>query len=111
MDVEKFAMTLGLPGLFVLVFFLLQRARDERQAKIEEAKLAAENKRIDGMFEMSKAMATGFVSLVQLIGQNHSADIESHQDLAAGIAELKGKLDDALYNTPPRGTRLPTGGG
>lgn len=111
MSVEQFATSLGLPGLLILVWFLLQKARDERQAKLDEQKLTIEEKRVDAMFEMSKAMATGFTSLVQLVATNHSADIESHQDLATGIAELKGKLDESSWKTPARGTRVPTGGG
>lgn len=111
MDVEKFATTLGLPGLLILVWYLLQRARDIAHAKFEEQKLAMENRRIDAMFELAKTMATGYSSLVQVMASNHAQDIESHQDLATGIAELKGKLDEAGYRTPPHGVRLPTGGG
>jgi hypothetical protein len=111
MDVQQFATSLGLPGLLILVWWQLQKARDERQAKLEEKKLDVEEKRVDALFEMSKAMATGFTSLVQLVASNHAADIESHQELATGLAELKGKLDEFSWRTPPQGTRLPTGGG
>lgn len=111
MDVQQFATSLGLPGLLILVWWQLQKARDERQAKLDDRKLEIEEKRIDAMFELSKAVATGFTSLVQLVAQNHSADIESHQELATGIAELKGKFDEVSWRTPPKGTRLPTGGG
>ena len=110
MDIEKFATTLGLPGLLILVWYLLQRARDDRQAKLDEQKLSMENRRIDSMFELAKTMATGYSSLVQVMASNHAQDIESHQDLATGIAEIKGKLDES-WRTPPHGLpRPPTGG-
>lgn len=94
MDLEQVATNFGLPGLLILVIFLLQKARDERQAKLEERKLEIEEKRIDGMFRQAEAMATGFTSLVQAMANNHAQDIESHTELATAIAGIKGALEE-----------------
>lgn len=96
MDLQAFVTNFGLPGLLIGVFFLLTKARDERQAKSDERKLELDEKRIDGLFRQAEAMATGFTALVTAMANNHAADIESHSELAAAIAELKGKVDEAI---------------
>lgn len=96
MDLQAFVTNFGLPGLLIGVFFLLTKARDERQAKLDERKLEIEEKRIDAAFAQAQAMATGFTALVTAMANNHAADIESHSELAAAIAELKGKVDEAI---------------
>lgn len=116
MEIENFIQNFGLPGLLIGVFYLLVRAQNDRQSKTDDRKLTIEEKRVEGMFEQARAMATGFTALVQAMASNHTADIESHSDLGAAIAELRGKVDEAIawresitpIGEPPRPPRART---
>lgn len=113
MDLQAFVTNFGLPGLLIGVFFLLTKARDERQAKLDERKLDIEEKRVDAAFRQAEAMATGFTALVTAMANNHAQDITSHSELGEAIAELRGKVDEAIawresstpVTTPPKPPR------
>lgn len=89
-DLSEFGKVFGLPGLLVLIWFLLERDKNKRNEKLETAKIAVEDKKAD-------AMTAGFTSLSGKI----DTDIASHREMAEGIAELHGKIDQALIDRTP----------
>jgi hypothetical protein len=120
-DLAEFGKVFGLPGLVIVAWFLLQRDTNRRNEKLEEQKIGVER-------EKANAMTVGFQSLSGQISTHQSADLASHREMAEGLAELHGKIDQALIDrtpvesvrrvTPPRGvqageygyTRPKTGG-
>lgn len=92
MNLEEFAKTLGLPGLVVLVWYLLE----VRRSKVEEAKVVA--------------MGEGFRALSAQISAHQTADLESHADMATGLARIEKGLDIATARadrqTSPSGVRI-----
>lgn len=69
----------------------------------------------------TKAITEGFTGLGGKVDLHHTADIESHRELGEGIAEIRGKLDEARWYrdeftpvgpppAPPRRTATPARG-
>lgn len=77
MNLEEFAKTLGLPGLVVLVWYLLE----VRRSKVEEAKVVA--------------MGEGFRSLSAQITAHQRADLESHAEMAIALGRIEKGQDIA----------------
>lgn len=75
MNLEEFARTLGLPGLVVLVWYMLE----VRRSKVEEAKVVA--------------MGEGFRSLSAQIAAHQRADLESHAEMAVALGRIEKGLD------------------
>jgi hypothetical protein len=108
-DAVTFGKVLGLPGAMILVWYMLEKARGERNAKIEEQKIAADNKRTD-------AMSKGFESLAELVRDHATADQEAHSKQVDRLAAIESTL--GIRKTPPQGVatvreinRARTGGG
>ena len=93
-DFVTLGKTLGLPGVFVLVWYLLEKARGERQAKVDEAKVAADNRK-------TEAMEEGFRSLASMIGDHAQADQEAHAKQVDRLAAIETHL--SIRKTPARG--------
>lgn len=93
MSVDEFAKTLGLPGLVVLVWYLLE----VRRSKVEEAKVVA--------------MGEGFRSLSGQIQAHETADLKSHAEMAVALGRIEKGLDIAherveRHETPAQGVRI-----
>lgn len=89
MNVEQLALQLGLAGLLLLIGYRI-------------AMLLISNWR-EAERERTAALAIGFAALVNKVDVHHTSDLESHRDMADGIAGLNGKLDAAMGWTPVRG--------
>lgn len=109
MDWEKLATNFGLPGLMLVVFGYVALTLGKlwissaERTKVEEIKV--EDKK-------AEAMTSALTSLSGKIDSHHTTDIQSHQSLAVGIGEIKGKLDEAINwqdRTPIEGVPRPTG--
>lgn len=83
------AKVLGLPGLVVAVWFLLERARIRANGEAEKAKAHAEEAK-------ANAVAEGFRSLSAQITAHQTADMQSHAEMAealAGVAMGMGRVE------------------
>jgi hypothetical protein len=104
MNLEEFAKTLGLPGLVVLVWYLLEVRRakafeiiEARRSDVEEAKVTA--------------MGEGFRSLSTQIQAHETADLRSHAEMATALGRIEKGLDIAearadRHDTPAQGVRI-----
>lgn len=86
MNVEEFAKTLGLPGLVIVAWYMLERLRIERVGKAEETRAKVDEAR-------ATAMAEGFRSISAQISAHQSADLQSHAEMAEALGEIRGRLD------------------
>lgn len=104
-DVAEFGKVFGLPGLFLLCWFLLERDKNKRNERIEGEKVAVER-------EKAVAMTAGFTSLSGKIDAHQIADINSHKELATEVASLHSRIDTIADLTPVRGIQRiePQGG-
>jgi len=93
MAVEEFAKHLGLPGLVVAAWYLLERLRIERLGKAEERRLAVEEQR-------TLAMAEGFRAVSAQIAAHQAADLQSHAEMAETLGEIRGRLDPHVRSVP-----------
>jgi predicted polyphosphate/ATP-dependent NAD kinase len=96
-DIITVGKVLGLPGAMILVWYLLEKARGERAAKVEEQKIAAENKK-------TEAMEEGFRSLASMIADHAQADTEAHGKMAEHLAAIESTL--SIRKTPPQGVQV-----
>lgn len=96
-DMITVGKVLGLPGAMILVWYLLEKARGERGAKVEELKVAAENKKTDAMEE-------GFRSLANMIADHSQADTASHAGMTERLAAIETSL--GIRKTPPQGVQV-----
>lgn len=97
-DLTTIGKVLGLPGAMILVWYLLEKQRTDRNAKLELAKVAAENQK-------TQAMETGFRSIAAKIDEHSLADLESHGEQNERIARIESALNITKRQTPPRGIR------
>ncbi len=79
----------GLPGIMLGFLFLVVRAWLASQDKIEMERIKVEDKEADGIVNALGALTTQ-------INSHHTLDIQSHAALSNGIAEIRGKLDEAI---------------
>jgi hypothetical protein len=106
MDWEALAKNFGMPGLMLGAMIYGWRLWVASNERVQLEKVKVEDKK-------AEAMAGALTSLSGKIDLHHTTDIQSHQEMAEGIAELHGKLDQAITDrTPVRGvpTVEPTGG-
>lgn len=109
MDLEKLAVNFGLPGLMLAAIVLVVREWMKSIERIEAEKRKVDIERVKVEDKKADAMASALTSLSGKIDAHHTVDIQSHTSLATEIAELHGKVDQALAsNTPVRG--VPIGG-
>ena len=78
MNLEEFAMKFGLPGLLILVWYLIERIRLNRH-------YASEDKKTD-------ALTAGFTSLGSKLDTHARADIESHGEMTDRLSRIEGVL-------------------
>lgn len=96
-DFVTLGKTLGLPGVFVLVWYLLEKARGERQAKVEEQKVAADNKK-------TEAMEEGFRALANMIADHAQADHAAHASQVDRLGAIEATL--GIRKTPAQGIQV-----
>ena len=104
MNLEEFAKTLGLPGLVVLVWYLLEVRRAKAFEIIEARRSDVEEKK-------AVAMGEGFRSLSGQISTHQAVDLESHAAMTIALGRIEKGLDLAQdraerSETPARGVRL-----
>ena len=88
MNLEEFAKTLGLPGLVVLVWYLMEVRRMKSNGEIEARRSHVEEQKVI-------AMGEGFRSLSQQISAHQTADLESHGEMANALGRIEKGLDIA----------------
>lgn len=96
MDWEKLGSTFGLPGLMLVGIYMIARFGIAAWERISMERVKVEDKRAD-------ATVAALTSLSGKIDNHHTDDLQSHQDMAEGIANLHGKIDGVLGNTPVHG--------
>lgn len=114
MTPEQLLLQLGISGavLFVGYRIALVLLRNWREAEKERTKALA-----DGF----KGLIDSFTAIVAKVDAHHTLDIESHRELGEGLAEIRGKLDEARWYrdeftpvgpppAPPRHTATPARG-
>lgn len=94
MSVEEFAKTLGLPGLLVLVWYLLEIQRGRRAEKADEAKNKIEERKID-------ALTVGFQTLSGKIDTHQRDEFEHHATTREAIVGLHTSFANQFDLTPP----------
>jgi hypothetical protein len=95
---------LGIPGVVILCWYLLevrkgerqkatdaaeaerQRGNDKRNAALERMRIEAENRR-------TEAMSKGFEKLGELITDHSRADLDSHAEQNERISRIEGVLE------------------
>ena len=108
MDLEKLAVNFGLPGLMLVAIIVVIREWMKSSERVEAGKRTVELERCKIEDKKADAMAAALTSLSGKIDMHHTVDLQSHQSIATEVAELHGKLDQALAsNTPVHG--VPTG--
>lgn len=98
MDWEKFALNFGLPGLMLGVIFAIAKLWIASSERIQLERVKVDDKRAD-------ATVAALTSLGGKIDSHQIADIKSHQEMAEGLAELHGAVNQALADraTPIQG--------
>ena len=103
MEISEFAKSLGVPGLLIGVWYLLELAKNKRQEKADERHAAIEQAKV-------AAMAQGFTILLEKIDEHMRTDLQSHTVMVAEVTELRGMVVGAEIErerTPPAGIRMP----
>ncbi len=80
---------LGLPGVMLGILFFIARAWIASNERTQMKALEVQDKKAD-------AFAASLNVLGGKIDAHHTADIQSHQALATGIAELRGQVSEAI---------------
>lgn len=93
-DLATLGKTLGIPGVMILVWFLLEKGRGERAHKLDEQRIAADNKK-------TGAMEEGFRSLANMVADHAQTDTESHGAMTERLAAIETQL--GIRKTPARG--------
>ncbi len=96
MDIEKALTAFGLPGVLVLVWYLLQVAKGKRDEKEADIKAKLEEKRLAVEEAKVAAMTVGFQSLGSKLDHHTTVDLAHHAKVAESIAKLDGKIDGVL---------------
>lgn len=104
MNLEEFAKTLGLPGLVVLVWYLLEVRRSKAFEIMEARRSDVEEKK-------AVAMGEGFRSLSGQISTHQAVDLESHAAMTIALGRIEKGLDIAQerverHETPAQGVRI-----
>lgn len=108
-DLVQLGKTLGIPGVMILVWYLLEKQRGDRaavadaqrvaaEAKANEQRTAAENKK-------TEAMEEGFRSLASMIADHAQSDTESHANMGERLAAIETTLGTRV-KTPPGGVPM-----
>lgn len=104
MEWKEIATNFGLPGLMIAAAVVVIRQWFAMAERVETGKRGVELERIKVEDKKADAMAAALTSLSGKIDAHHTNDLQSHTDMAEGIANLHGKLDQALIDrTPVRG--------
>lgn len=98
MDWASFVDKLGLPGLMLGILWTVAKMWIESSERIALERIKVEGKRAD-------ATVVAMTSLSGKIDAHAMRDIQSHQEMATGIAEIHTKLDVVADLTPVRGVR------
>jgi multidrug efflux pump subunit AcrA (membrane-fusion protein) len=117
-DLIMIGKVLGIPGVVVLCWYLLEsrksdrekakeaaqaerdRANDKRNAALERMRIDAENKR-------TAAMEEGFMSLGRLMAAHTQTEAEDHSEQNERLAGIESVLEiKRRRNTPATGTTI-----
>jgi len=125
LDPGQLILQLGLAGAILFVVRQLASKAMDQAAAAEAARTRTLS---ESEAARTKAITEGFAAITGRVEAHHTADIQSHGELAKGIAEIKGQLDEARWHreefTPigpipqpvrrapsvPNGVRLPRPG-
>lgn len=94
MSLEEFAKTLGLPGLFVLVWYLLEIQKGRRAEKADEAKNKIEEAKV-------QALTIGFQSINTKIDTHERAEFEHHAKTREAVSAMHTAMANQFDFTPP----------
>lgn len=104
-DIITVGKVLGLPGAMILVWYLLEKARGERQAKVEEQKIAAEAKAAEARTaaenRKTDAMEAGFQAIANMVADHAQADTHAHGQVTERLAAIESALN--IRKTPAQG--------
>lgn len=116
-DLISIGKLLGIPGVVILCWYLLevrkaerekakeaaeaerQRANDKRNAALERMRIDAENKR-------TEAMTRGFESLGQMMANHTRDESEAHGEQNERLAHIEGVLEIKRRQTPGVGVPI-----
>lgn len=108
-DLAEVGKVLGIPGVMIGVWFLLERQRGERAAKVEEQKIAAEAKteerRVDAENRRTEAMEEGFRALANMVANHAQADTRAHGQMTERMAAIETHIG-LIRKTPAQGTPI-----
>lgn len=94
MSLEEIVKTLGLPGLLICVWYLLEIQKGRRAEKSDDAKAKLEDKKID-------ALTVGFQALAAKIDDHQRDEFEHHAKTREAIAGLHASFANQFDLTPP----------
>jgi len=94
MSLEQFATSLGLPGLLILVWYLLEIQKGRRAEKVDDARAKLEDRKIE-------AMTLGFTALNTQLDTHERAEFEHHAKTREVIVSLHAAIANQFDMTPP----------
>lgn len=103
MDWEKFASNFGLPGLMLVGLYLIARYGIAAWERTTLERIKVEDKRADAHVAALTSLNGKVDAHHQTVLQNHTADLQSHSEIATEMASLHTKLDTFAELTPVRG--------
>lgn len=99
MDWSTLAEKFGLPGLMLAAIYAIAKLWIASSERVQLERVKVEDKRAD-------AMVTALTTLGGKVDAQHTANLQSHQEIASGIAGIDSKLDAIHGLTPVRGVPL-----
>jgi hypothetical protein len=105
-DIVEVGKVLGIPGVMIGVWFLLERQRGERASQIEEQKIKSEavteGRRVDAENRRTEAMEEGFRALANMVANHAQADTKAHGHMTERLAAVETHLG-LIRKTPAQG--------
>ena len=84
LDPAQLVLQLGIAGAMLFIGWKIATLLIEKWSIAEAAR--------------TKEIAEGFARVTGRVEAHHTADIQSHGELARGIAEIRGRLDEARWH-------------
>lgn len=101
MTFDEIVKTLGLPGLLILVWYLLELQKAKRAEKADEAKSKLEEQRLKIEDQKIAAMTAGFQALIAKLDGHQHDEFEHHAQTREAIVAMHVAMANQFDFTPP----------
>jgi hypothetical protein len=100
-SLDEVAKSLGIPGIMLCFWYLLELRKDRRAEKAEDAKNKLEARRLELEEARIQAMTAGFQLLAAKIDEHQRDEFEHHATTREAIVGLHTSLANHFDLTPP----------